>query len=426
MMDRLVFSIASQKRFQQQALFYFSNKRNVVFLNSNNHQENFIAISDNDEVTDKDWQFGFVTYDYKNTIEKLSSNHFDGVLFPQKLLFTPELLFIVRSNEITILYDELIYTEKIIVQLIKKIEAVVITSEEQQKIKIQAKISKDNYLKNVNQLKKHIQLGDIYEVNYCQEFYAQDVDFDPLDTYIKLNEISPTPYSCFVKNEERYLISASPEGFMERKGDQIFSRPIKGTIRRSIDIEEDKLLKVQLLNDQKERSENVMIVDIVRNDLSRIAQKGTVNVDELCQVYTFPQVHQMISTISAKAKKDVQFDDIVTALFPMGSMTGAPKIRAMELIEQYEETKRGLYSGTVGFIRPEGDFNFNVVIRSILYNKKEKYLSFMVGGAITSLSDPEKEYEECLLKAKAILEVLNNSSDDFRLFEKNKKVADVR
>ena len=149
-----------------------------------------------------------------------------------------------------------------------------------------------------------------------------------------------------------------------------------------------------------------MIVDLVRNDLSRIAKKDSVKVDELFGVYTFDQVHHMISTISCELREDKGLKDVFEATFPMGSMTGAPKIRAMELIEKFEQTKRGLYSGAVGYISPEGDFDFNVVIRSMQYNALNKYLSFMVGGAITIGSDAELEYEECLVKAKALFEVL--------------------
>ena len=149
-----------------------------------------------------------------------------------------------------------------------------------------------------------------------------------------------------------------------------------------------------------------MIVDLVRNDLSRIAVKNTVKVDELFGIYTFDQVHQMISTISCEVKAETTIKDILQATFPMGSMTGAPKIRAMKLIEKFEETKRGLYSGAIGYISPEGDFDFNVVIRSIQYNTLKMYLSFMVGGAITIASDAELEYQECLVKAKALFEVL--------------------
>ena len=151
-----------------------------------------------------------------------------------------------------------------------------------------------------------------------------------------------------------------------------------------------------------------MIVDLVRNDLSRIAKRGSVKVDELCKVYTFKQVHQLISSVTAEIAEGIPPVEAIRASFPMGSMTGAPKISAMKIIEELEETQRGVYSGAVGYFSPDGDFDFNVVIRSILYNSDNKYLSFSVGGAITARSQPEKEYEECLLKAKAMREVLSN------------------
>ncbi|MBL4592808.1 MAG: aminodeoxychorismate synthase component I, partial [Flavobacteriales bacterium] len=298
-------------------------------------------------------------------------------------------------------------------ELLVKIKSISYTQKEFSVIKIIQKTTKEDYLKNVKALKKHIQLGDIYEINYCQEYFAdpdsyRDVKISPIDIYIKLNQKSPTPFSCFVKCEDKYLMSASPERFINKKGNKIISEPIKGTIKRGETEQEDEDLKEQLFNDSKERSENVMIVDLVRNDLSKIANDNSVKVDELCGIYTFPQVHQMISTVSAEVKENIDFDQIIKATFPMGSMTGAPKIRAMELIEKYEKTKRGLYSGTIGYIDDKGDFDFNVVIRSILYNKENNYLSFIVGGAITNQSDAEKEYDECLLKAKAMLEVLGN------------------
>jgi len=247
----------------------------------------------------------------------------------------------------------------------------------------------------------------IYEVNFCQEFYAENIEIDPLTIYLKLNEISPTPFSCFVKFKDKYLLSASPERFIKKEDNTIISQPIKGTAKRGKTKDEDDELKRSLQNDEKERNENVMIVDLVRNDLSKIALRNTVHVEELFGIQTFPQVHQMVSTITAELDKKNDFQEIINALFPMGSMTGAPKVSAMKLIEKYEKTKRGLYSGTVGYIDSNGNFDFNVVIRSILYNQKDNYLSFMVGGAITSMSDPYKEYEECLLKAKAMFQVLN-------------------
>jgi para-aminobenzoate synthetase component 1 len=221
--------------------------------------------------------------------------------------------------------------------------------------------------------------------------------------------LSKAPFSCYFKFDGKYLLSASPERFLKKQGSKLISMPIKGTARRGKNIEDDLALRRKLLADQKERSENVMIVDLVRNDLSRSSVEGSVKVEELFGIKTFPQVHQMVSTITGVLRDDVHFVDAIRNAFPMGSMTGAPKVRAMELIEQYEKSKRGLYSGAVGYITPEGDFDFNVVIRSLLYNSLNHYLSFHVGSAIVFDSAPEKEYEECLLKAKALIQVLKSS-----------------
>ena len=408
-MKSLNHTISDKTLFEQQLLTYFKDKKNIVFLNSNDSSKtNLFAVSDNDNVDDNDWQFGFISYDYKNKLEALSSDNFDRIHFPEKHFFTPEILFKIREGEIEVVYQLSFYSQETITNIIAEIQLLVITESEFKEIKVAPRVSKEEYLKNVNALKHHIQLGNIYEVNYCQEYYVENVQTNPIDVYLRLNKKSPTPFSCFVKCGSKYLMSASPERFIQKKDNKISSQPIKGTIKRGATEQEDEVLKKQLFSDAKERSENIMIVDLVRNDLSKIAQKSTLKVEELCGIYTFPQVHQMISTVSAEVQKEVNFEGIIKATFPMGSMTGAPKIRAMELIEEYEETKRGLYSGTVGYINKEGDFDFNVVIRSILYNQENNYLSFIVGGAITNQSDPEKEYEECLLKAKAMLEVLKN------------------
>jgi para-aminobenzoate synthetase component 1 len=253
----------------------------------------------------------------------------------------------------------------------------------------------------------HIQRGDIYEANFCQEFYAI-AKLNPLKTYFSLNSIAQTPFATFLKNGSQFLLSSSPERYIKKEGSIITSQPIKGTTRRSDDISEDEKLKFVLKNDQKERSENIMIVDLVRNDLSKIARKGTVKVTELCELHSFKQVHHMISTVEAEVSPTLSPVDVISATFPMGSMTGAPKISAMKIIEALEETKRGVYSGAVGYFTPEGDFDFNVVIRSILYNASNSYVSFSVGSAITSKSTPQREYEECLVKAKAMRSVLEN------------------
>src|SRR5690606_31045772 len=245
-------------------------------------------------------------------------------------------------------------------------------------------------------------------VNLCQEFYAEDSSIDPLRTFLNLNAISKPPFACYFKYDEYHLLCASPERFMQRKENTLISQPIKGTSKRSQDPVEDARLLEHLKNDPKELSENVMIVDLVRNDLSKIAVKGSVKVEELCKVYSFLQVHQMISTIVAQVPDQTNSIDLIKGTFPMGSMTGAPKYTAMKIIEEQETFKRGLYSGAVGYFDPKGDFDFNVIIRSILYNSKKRYVSFSVGSAITAKSIPENEYEECLVKAKAMRDVLEN------------------
>ena len=409
-MKEISCKIKNRSHFQEQVLTYFKGVKNLIFINRNSDQVNLIGLSHKDILILDNWQFGFISYDHKNNIEQLTSHNKDYIQFPEKHFFSPELLFHIYKMEVKIQYNENIYDESAIEKMFMEIDNNVLLRNEYKKhaINIQPRICKNDYLKKVSELKKHIQQGDIYEVNFCQEFYAENAEIDPISIYLKLNEKSPTPFSCFVKYDKKYLMSASPERFIKKEEDQLISQPIKGTIKRGKDVEEDKILKEQLYNDPKERNENIMIVDLVRNDLSKIAQKDTVKVDELFGIYSFSQVHQMISTVSAKLKHDIGFNEVINATFPMGSMTGAPKLRAMELIEQYEETKRGLYSGTVGYIDTDGNYDFNVVIRSILYNEENNYLSYIVGGAITSKSDPEKEYEECLLKAKAMIEVLTD------------------
>ena len=269
-------------------------------------------------------------------------------------------------------------------------------------------IDKKVYIEQVEKLKKHIQIGNIYEINFCQEFIAKNVEINyPLDVYFKLNKITQAPFSSFFHTGDYTVFCGSPERFLKREGNTVLSEPIKGTAKRGKTGEEDEKLKNDLINDPKERAENIMIVDLVRNDLSKIATKNSVTVNDLCKIHTFETVHQMISSISCEIKENTPFIDIIKATFPMGSMTGVPKIRAMELIEEHESFKRGLYSGSIGYIKPNGDFDFNVVIRSLLYNKAKKLLSCSVGGAITDLSSPEKEYEECLTKVQRILDGMN-------------------
>lgn len=358
------------------------------------------------QTTTKDWLFGYLTYDLKNDVEKLSSVNFDGLHFPDLQFFQPKKIFFFSDNEVEIQYlnmvdDEVDSDWETILQM-----SPFKTTTNAKEIKIRLRTSKDSYFDKVEQMLKHIERGDIYEANFCQEFFAEKIAIDPLSVFNHLNEISQSPFASFLKFDAHYALSASPERYLKKTGNIVVSQPIKGTAKRLPTVSEDKQMIEQLENDPKERSENIMITDLVRNDLSRIAKKGTVTVEELCKIYTFEQVHQMISTIKCEVKNTVSPVEIIKNSFPMGSMTGAPKVSAMKIIEELEDAKRGLYSGAVGYFTPNGDFDFNVVIRSILYNTANKYVSFSVGGAITAKSIVENEYEECLLKAKAMRTVL--------------------
>ncbi|GAA0727512.1 anthranilate synthase component I family protein [Aquimarina litoralis] len=357
-----------------------------------------------------DWIFGYLSYDLKNDTENLVSKNPDNLEFPDLYFFQPKKIFLLKGNELEVQYlrmvDDEIEEDR---KLIDTFPTTIKVSDEDNpcgKIKISLRITKDVYRQKIEQMLQHIHRGDIYEANFCQEFFAENSCIAPLETYYHLNQISKPPFATFFKRNHQYLLSASPERYLRKSGNKIISQPIKGTAKRSQDQEQDQELIQMLQNDPKERSENVMIVDLVRNDLSRTAVKGSVKVEELCKIYTFPQVHQMISTVVSEVDNTTSAVDVIRTTFPMGSMTGAPKISAMKIIEALEESKRGLYSGAVGYFTPENDFDFNVVIRSILYNEENQYISYTVGGAITAKSDPDKEYEECLVKAKAMREVL--------------------
>ena len=422
------YTIQDSQLFKTQVLDWAQQFDAVVWLDSNKHHEKYshyeavLAIGEQQSLkTDyknafeklkkfqsetNDYIFGYLGYDLKNDIEQLTSNNHDNLAFPDLYFFQPQKLLFISGNTITFKY--LMPFESAIEEDFQAIS----TQKKQQvtkqppKANIKLRIHKDDYLKKVNTILENIHHGDLYEVTFCQEFYSENTAIDPIAVYQNLNSISKPPFATFLKFDDHYLMSASPERYLKKLGAKLISQPIKGTAKRSNSLKEDLRLKETLENDPKERAENIMIVDLVRNDLSRVAEKGKTTVEELCKIYSFEQVHQMISTISTHTQKTIHPVDILKNTFPMGSMTGAPKIAAMQVIEKEEESKRGLYSGSVGFFTPNGDFDFNVIIRSILYNEANKYVSFSVGSAITSLAIPEKELEECLLKAKAMREVL--------------------
>ena len=422
--------IKNPTAFKKQLLNWSKQFREALFLDSNNYEQKYTSFDTilavdaftsikTDEVnafedlkqyqqTTKDWLFGYLSYDLKNDTEDLKSKNLDGLNFPELFFFQPKKLFLLKDDQLEIKYLNMCDDE--LEEDLEEIYQIADFSSQnlESSLQIHQRISEEKYLEKVSNMLEHIHRGDIYEANFCMEFYAENAKINPVEIYQKLNEISEPPFAVFFKNHKQFLLSASPERYLRKENDKIISQPIKGTAKRHENEAEDQKIKQELISNEIERSENIMIVDLVRNDLSLTASKGSVEVEELCGAYSFKQVHHLISTVISKVEIDKSPVEIIKTTFPMGSMTGAPKISAMQIIEDLEETKRGLYSGAIGYFTPENDFDFNVVIRSILYNEENNYVSFSVGSAITSLSIPEKEYEECLLKAKAMRSVLES------------------
>ena len=410
--------------FKLKALHWANQFRTTCFLDANNHNDPYAAFDALIAADSKyelkvssgnafdqldhflkshpdDFIPGYFSYDLKNEIEALESKNYDGLKFPDLYFFVPRYLIKINGSTLEIHAND----ADAVYNVIQKI-----------KLPIDKEIGFEGQLKNrftyaeyehtFEEFKKHIYRGDIYEVNFCQEFFATHIAINPINAFIELNRSSPTPFATFFKHNHHYILSASPERFVCKRGNKLISQPIKGTSRRNSNQKKDEQAKHDLRNNLKELTENVMIVDLVRNDMTKNAAKGSVKVEELFGIYSFKQVHQMISTVVCQLAQHVSKIDAIRNMYPMGSMTGAPKIKAMQLIEQYERTKRGVYSGSVGYFSPNGNFDFNVVIRTLLYNAKNKYLSFQVGSAITLDANAKQEYEECMIKAQAIIQLL--------------------
>ena len=350
------------------------------------------------------WLFGHLGYNAAgNSYKKATKRDID---FGKGFFFEPETLIKISGDNISVIKSNI--AASLILQAIEKFTIKI--KEENSPFNINATFSKEEYLEKVAVLQQHIKRGDCYEINFCQQFVAENAFLNVVETYQKLSAVSPAPFGSFYKLNNNYCLCASPERFLQKKGSQLISQPIKGTSRREADVLKDEANKKYLIDSAKEKSENVMVVDLVRNDMSMVCEKGSVKVKELFGIYSFPQVHQMISTIQGTLSANKTFTDAIKACFPMGSMTGAPKNKVMQLIEKYEEGERGLFSGSIGYINPEADFDFNVVIRSIFYNSLKKQLSFFAGSGITFYSKGEEEYEECMMKAAAIIEILTNEN----------------
>ncbi len=351
--------------------------------------------------------FGYLGYDLKNDLEDLHSENPDMLNMPETAFFEPELEVNFQSGKLEIKSDNKILFEK----ALEAINAAANDqSEQRDEIVFKASTSREEYIQATQSIRAHLQRGDIYEANYCIQFSGAAPGFEPVNDFLKLQMLTEAPFSVFAKLDKRYILSASPERYLKNTDGKLISQPIKGTIARSQNPQEDEALRIRLRNDPKEQNENVMIVDLVRNDLSRVAARGSVNVDTLFGVETFKTVHHLVSTVSARLNTDRHSNwDAIKATFPMGSMTGAPKISAMNIIDSHENFKRAAYSGAFGWMDPSGDFDFNVLIRSLFYNSDNQILAFSVGSALTILANPEKEYEECLLKADALIRTFKNT-----------------
>ncbi len=418
------FYIQDKPTLLSQLLHWTNNFKFAVYLNSNNYPDIYggdydalIAVAnttlsfknDTNRFTQlknycstKEWLFGYLSYDLKNDTEKLVSKKPDGLNLPEICFFRPEYVIEVKDGKIRI------HSSANADKIFNEISGINASYENLNlKSKVQYRTPRSKYLQNVEDIKSQIVNGDFYELNYCQQLYCENVRANPISLYHGLSRLSPSPFSAFVKADDNYVISTSPERFLAKKGNKLVSQPIKGTRKRDlVNKAEDERLIRELLESEKERAENLMIVDLVRNDLSHSSVKGSVKAEEICGVHSFPQVHQMISTVSSTLNPEVHPVDAIKYAFPMGSMTGAPKVEVMKAIELYEDVKRGVYSGAIGYFSPSGDFDFNVVIRSIVYNSSTHLASYHAGSAITYDAVAEQEYDECLLKALAFRRIM--------------------
>ncbi len=352
---------------------------------------------------ESEFAFGYFNYKLKDQLEDLKSKNECLIEFPDLYFFTPEILIKGDGKHWELFSDSVFDPHVLIAKMEGQPEPLPGLD-----IHLESQITKSEYLDSLNGIQEHIQLGDIYEMNFCQAFYAKSKAIDPFHTYSRIRNKLGGPMSSFARFGDKFILSSSPERYLQKIGSKVISEPIKGTLKRSEDPQVDFRLREALRTSEKDRAENVMIVDLVRNDLSHIARKASVKVEELCEIYSFPKVHQMISRVSCEFDDSFELVDIIRHSFPMGSMTGAPKIRAMELIEEYESFNRQLYSGSIGYFDPEGNFDFSVLIRTLFIDQKKDLCLIPAGGAITILSDPEQEYEECLLKVEGIRDLLRS------------------
>ena len=419
-----VFKVENINDFKDKLLFFSKSKENVILLDSNSKKNDYEFIFSYGKISElksfdnsldkldnyikqvDDWIFGFISYDLKDEIEGFKSKNLKYFDVPNLSFFQPSTIWVFDGVELKALY----FDEKELFDVWNEINKIHISCDSNKSnlnVELKGRLSKVEYIKKIKNIKKRIKMGDTYELNFCFDFFNDNTKINPENTFKKLNKLTESPMSVYYKDQYFHVISSSPERFIKRNKKTIISQPIKGTKKRGATLQEDVFLINSLKNSVKEKSENHMIVDLVRNDFSRIAKKGTVKVTELSKINTYKNIHQMVSTIEAQIENDMFFSTILKSTFPMGSMTGAPKIKTMKIIEEFEETSRGIYSGAIGYIDPDKNFDFNVVIRTIIYDDKLSKISVNVGSGITFKSVPEDEYEECLTKIDALKKSLS-------------------
>ena len=418
-----VFKVENINDFKDKLLFFSKSKENVILLDSNSKKNDYEFIFSYGKISElksfdnsldkldnyikqvDDWIFGFISYDLKDEIEGFNSKNLKYFDVPNLSFFQPSTIWVFDGVELKALY----FDEKELFDVWNEINKIHIGYgiKSNPNVELKGRLSREEYIKKIKNIKKRIKMGDTYELNFCFDFFNDNTKINPENTFKKLNKLTESPMSVYYKDHHLHVLSSSPERFIKRNKKTIISQPIKGTKKRGKNIDEDVFLINSLKNSIKEKSENHMIVDLVRNDFSRIAKKGSVKVTELSKINTYKNIHQMVSTIEAQIENDMFFSTILKSTFPMGSMTGAPKIKTMKIIDELEETSRGIYSGAIGYIDPNKNFDFNVVIRTIIYDDKLSKISVNVGSGITFKSDPKDEYEECLTKIDALKKSLS-------------------
>lgn len=331
----------------------------------------------------KGYVCGYFGYDLKNYRDRLHSSNEDRVNLPE--------MWMGRAKSV---YFAKVLPGKEPHQKNKNIQkrAYKITN-------LSSSVRREDYISQIKKAQKCIFEGDFYEINLSHQL-SGEFEGNVLGLYDDMRSAGPVPFGSFMRIGETEICCASPERFLTRLGTSIVSDPIKGTRARGNSIMEDEQIARELTESAKDKAENLMIVDLVRNDFSIVCKPGSVNVEKLFEIQRFGTVHQMVSRIKGTLKDGISSEEVIAACFPMGSMTGAPKIKSMEIIELLENYKRGLYSGAIGFFKPDGDFNFNVVIRTAFINSGKIY--YATGGAITADSDPQMEWEETIVKARAL------------------------